>query len=418
MDVREDARAHDRRATLQKAAVAGVLAAVWIGAALLLWPTRVPGDLRLPDLDPAAFFPAAHLVRAEQFASVVLAIFCATLAVELVVLGLCVRKARPIAARLAPVTRGRVRTGVAMGFVCIAAVWLATLPLAAVGHWWGRRYDLTHQGYGGWLWDSLAGLAFRGVLYGVAIAGAVWLAGRFGRRWWIVASPILVGLSVVFILAQPLVVQPLFNHYKPLEDPRLEAEVERLADRMGVDIQTVEVADASRRTTVANASVAGIGPTRRVVFDDTILDGRFTDAELVSVAAHELAHIQRRHLWKGLVWFALLAVPGLFVVAWTTERRGGLRDPALVPLGLLVALLFYLATLPVQNAVSRRYEAEADWIALEETRDPAAFVGLERRLALSSLGDPDTPAWANFFLATHPTTMQRIAMGEAYRARR
>jgi STE24 endopeptidase len=163
--------------------------------------------------------------------------------------------------------------------------------------------------------------------------------------------------------------------------------------------------------------VAGLGPTRRVVFYDTILDGRFRDSELASVAAHELAHVARRHVWKGVAWFGLLAVPGLALVAWATERRGGLRDPALVPLGLLVALAVSLVTLPVQNAVSRRYEAEADWIALRATGDPDASIGLDRRLALSSLGDPDPPGWARIVLSTHPPAVARIAMAEAYRER-
>jgi STE24 endopeptidase len=127
--------------------------------------------------------------------------------------------------------------------------------------------------------------------------------------------------------------------------------------------------------------------------------------------------VERRHLWKGLAWFALLAIPGLALVAWVTERHGGLRDPGVVPLGLLVALLFLLLTSPLQNAVSRRYEAEADWLALEATNDPDAVAGLTERLALTSLGDPDPPGWVVFWLSTHPSTMKRIAMAEAYRTR-
>jgi len=333
------------------------------------------------------------------------------------VLSLLAWKGRWLAARLRPLTKGTVRTGVAVGLACELAVWAATRPLGFAWHWWRLDHGISHQGYAAWFLDSTTALGVRLVLYGLAIAGVVWLAVRFGRRWWIVASPILVVLSVVFILIQPLVFQPLFNDYEPLPDKKLAADVQRLADQMGVDIETVQVSDASRRTTAANASVAGIGPTRRVVFDDTILDGRFPEAEVLAVTAHELAHVERRHLWKGLAWFALLAIPGLALVAWVTERHGGLREPGVVPLGLLVALLFLLLTSPLQNAVSRRYEAEADWLALEATKDPDAVAGLERRLALTSLGDPDPPRWVVLTLSTHPSTMKRIAMAEAYRSR-
>lgn len=303
-----------------------------------------------------------------------------------------------------------------MALATLGAVWLAILPLGVAGHWWAERYGLTHQPWGPWLRGRLVAFAVQAVLVSLVVAGALFLAGRY-RRWWLVAGPALAVVGVVFALAQPVVYDPLFTNTRPLPDKRLAAEVERLGDRIGVHVSTVQVSDASRRTTVPNAMTVGIGPTRRVVFDDTILDGRFGDAELESVAAHELAHVKRHHVWKGVAWFALFLVPGLALVAWATERRGGLRDPALVPLALLLTFAFTLAIMPLANAVSRRYEAEADWIALTATRDPDAAVGLERRLAIASRGDPDPPGWVRIAFGTHPTTMQRIAMAEAYRAR-
>jgi STE24 endopeptidase len=113
----------------------------------------------------------------------------------------------------------------------------------------------------------------------------------------------------------------------------------------------------------------------------------------------------------------LIAIPCVFVLAWITERRGGLAEPAAVPLALAVAFALFVLTLPLSNAVSRRYEAEADWIALRTTDDPASFVQLERKLVLSGLGDPSPPGWSSFVFATHPSPMKRIAMAEAFRYR-
>jgi len=416
VDVGEDADAHGSRATLARVAVGIALAAVWTAAALVLLRTEVPDDLTLPDLDPRAYFTAAFLERADHVRTVTRALFVGSTLVQLAVGGLMVWQARGTARALR--LRGRYRTGLGLGVAVLAAVWVATLPFGAVRHWWGRRYGLSHQAYAAWLWDSLLGLAVRAVLVSLAVAGVLWLAGRFGRRWWIAAAPALAALAVVVILVQPLVIQPLFNRFEPLPDRALAAEVERIAAREGVAVDRVDVADASRRTTTANAYVAGIGPTKRVVFYDTALDGRFSRAELLSLAAHEVAHVARSHLWKGIVWFVLLAVPGLAVVALVTERRGGLRDPLNVPLALLVGYLFFLATLPLQNAVSRRYEAEADWLALTATRDPEAAIGLERGFVVTAIGDPDPPAWVRVALGTHPTVMQRIAMAEAFRRTR
>jgi len=413
VDVRDDAGAHGR-ATLAKAAGGIAFACLWVAAAWLLLRTETPDGLALPELDPGAYFPADHLDRADRYRGVTRGLWAAGVVVQLAVLALIVARARPLAAWLSPKAGGRVRTGVVLGLVALGATWLAGLPLGVFRHWWGRRYGLTEQGYLPWLGDRAISLAVTALLLTIGVAGAVWLAGRLGRRWWLAAAPALVVLGVGYIVVQPVVIQPLFNRFEPLADAELARGVERLGDEIGVRVDRVEVADASRRTTTANAYVAGLGPTRRVVFYDTALDGRFTDDELLSLAAHELAHVERSHLWKGLAWFALLAVPGLALVAWGTERRGGLRDPALVPLGLLLALAVILVTQPVANAVSRAYEAEADWIALEATGDPESAIGLTVRFSLTGLGDPDPPTWSRLLLGTHPAGIERIAMAEAY----
>jgi STE24 endopeptidase len=416
VDVREDGDAHERRATLAKAFVVVIPLVAWIAAAALLWRTKVP-PLDLPRLDPREFFGASQLEEIDEYRRVTRGLLLGALAVELAVVVIFVAFARTLTAGLRPVTRGAVRTGVGIGLAMVLAVWLAGLPLAAVGHWWARRHDLSRQGYGGWLADQATQLGIRAVLVSIAVAGVMVLARRLGSRWWLAGAPAFVALAVLFVVLQPLVVQPLTNRFQPLGDRALAREIERLAAREGVDIEKVEVTDASRRTTTANAYVAGIGPTRRVVLYDTILDGRFPRGELLAVAAHELAHVGRRHLWKGLGWFALLAVPGVFLLARVTERRGKLDDPAVVPLGLLVALLFYLGTLPLQNLVSRRYEAEADWLALQATRDPESAIGLERRFVRTSLSDPTPPGWVTFWFGTHPPALERIAMARAFSVR-
>ena len=116
--------------------------------------------------------------------------------------------------------------------------------------------------------------------------------------------------------------------------------------------------------------------------------------------------------WKGLAWFALLAVPGVFLLAWMTDRLGGL-GPRLVPLGLAFTVGWILLTQPLANAVSRRYEAEADWLALQATHDPASGVALEQSFVKTSLADSDPPGWVTFWYGTHPTPMQRIAMARS-----
>ena len=389
------------------------LGALWAAAGVLLWRTQVP-DLELPDLDPRDYFTAAELARIDDYRGVSRLLLLGSLVAELGVLALAAWQARPLADRLERIGHGRIRTSVLVGLVVVVGVWLAGLPFAAVTLVRRRDFGLSEQSWGGWLTDQLTTLAVQAVLVSIAVAGAVWLAGRFGRRWWLVGAPALVAIAAVFILLQPLVVQPLFNRFEPLPDRELATRIEQLAAELGVEVDDVLVADASRRTTTANAYVAGIGPTRRVVLYDTLLDGRFAEGEIEFVAAHELAHVERRHLWRGLAWFALLAVPGVFLLAWLTNRLGGL-GPRLVPLGLAFAFVWILVTQPLANAVSRRYEAEADWLALQATGDPASGVALERNFVRTALADPDPPGWITVWYGTHPTPMRRIAMAESDR---
>jgi STE24 endopeptidase len=416
MNIGDDRDAHRRRATLAKRAGVLGLAAVWIASGALLWRTDVP-RLDLPELDPRAYFPADSLERIAEYRRVTRVLLVASLVLQLAVLAVLVWKASALAEAFAGPLRGRIRTGVVVGVLVALSLWLTLLPLGAVSHWWRRRYGLSEQGYGGWLRDSAVSFGIRAVLVAMTVAGAMFLATKLGASWWLAGGPALVAVAVVFTLLQPVVVEPLFNRFEPVPDRQLVADIEGSARALGVRVGDVLVADASRRTTTGNAYVSGVGPTKRVVLFDTLLDGRFSGGEIRAIAAHELAHVARSHLWKGIAWFALLAVPAVFLIAWVTERRGGLGDPALVPLALASALVFFLATLPFQNLVSRRYEAEADWLALEATRDPESAVELDRRLVLTNLADPEPPAWLYAVFSTHPSAMERIAMAEVFRDR-
>jgi STE24 endopeptidase len=414
VNVGDDGHSHGRR-TLAKRAGLLALAAVWVVSGFYLWRTSVP-RLHIPDLDPRDYFSAAELAQAEEYRRVSRALLLGSLAAQLVVLALLVWKARPLADSLEGIGRGRIRTGMLVAIAMALALWLAAVPFGAVSLWWRRRYGLSTQTAAGWLRDQAVAIGIECLLVAAAAAVILGLAAWLGRSWWLAAAPLFVLAGVLYFVAQPLLVQPLFNRFEPLADQRLTAEIKELGAREGVTVDRVLIADASRRTTIANAYVSGVGPTKRVVFYDTILDGRFSRAELESVAAHELAHVARSHIWRGLGWFALMAIPGVFVVWWFTERRGGLPDPGLVPLAVGVALVYALLVMPFGNLVSRRYEAEADWVALTATNDAKSFVGLQQTLTVTSLGDPDPPAWLNLLFGTHPTPMKRIGMAEAFRS--
>jgi STE24 endopeptidase len=148
------------------------------------------------------------------------------------------------------------------------------------------------------------------------------------------------------------------------------------------------------------------------------LSGRYSAGEIRAVAAHEFGHVARRHIWKGLGWYALIEIPAFYVLYRLTRMRGGMARPEVVPFALLVITVFNLAVTPFSNAVSRRYEAEADWRSLQATHDPASTIKLFRDFGRYDLVQPDPPGWSYVWIDNHPTLAQRIAMANAWAARR
>ena len=377
-------------------------------ATLLLRPRG--GLIEPAAVDATAYFSPADLERAEDFRGPQRLLALAGLGlsgVTLVLIALRLPRER---------LRGRPLWGAAGAGAGLALVLvLVNLPLDAVRHERAVDVGLSTQDWGPWLGDvgKAAGIGAVFAAGGGALAVALWR--RFGRRWWIPASGAVIAASAAFVYASPLVIEPLFNRFDELPDGELRADVLELAERADVDVGEVYRVDASRRTTGANAYVAGLGHTKRVVLYDTLIE-EFTPAEVRSVVAHELAHVKHDDVPRGLLFLALIAPPGMLLVQRIAERLApGARGADLVPaLALSLALVSFAGQI-AGSYVSRGVEARADAFALRLTDDPDAFISLERRLTLQNVSEPDPPALLHSLFGTHPTTLERIGYGEAYR---
>jgi STE24 endopeptidase len=292
----------------------------------------------------------------------------------------------------------------------VGALWIVRVPVAVVRHWGRRRHDVSDLDYasyliGGWPW-----LIGQMLVAAVAAAAVVFLARRLRRFAWLAAWGTLVALAAAYVLAGPLLLAP---RLEPLRDAQLRADIRALGTELGIDDVRVEVRRAAERTRAVNAEAVGAPPTTTVVLWDTLLQPGVGRGEVRFIAAHELAHVARRHAEKGVAWFALLALP----CAWVLFRLTDLRRPSDIPLAALVAVLLALAVSPLANAVSRRYEREADWLALRATGDPAAAEALLRRFTRTSLSDPDPPAVWRAVNGTHPRLVERVALARVSRGR-
>ena len=306
--------------------------------------------------------------------------------------------ARPILAAAA--------AGAALSVVLV----VVELPLSAVAEQRARDFGLSTQDWGGWFEDLAKSTGIGIVFAGLGGALLMVLIRRFPRAWWAVGAAAAVVLSAVFVSYGPVVLDPIFNKFTALPSSPLRSEVLGLAHKDGVDVGQVYRVDASRRTTGANAYVNGIGHTKRVVLYDNLLKD-FSPDQVQSVVAHELGHVKHRDVPRGLLWLAIVAPAGMLVIQRLTERLvppGDRRGPAVLPAAVLsIAVVSFVLNIP-GNALSRQVERSADGHALHLDGNPAAFIAVERKLAVQNLGDPNPPDWLQLVFGTHPKTVERI----------
>ena len=396
-----------------RAVVVAAAAAGWLAAATLLWTSSVvPGGLHLSGLDPHRYFAAGELRRAASFERFEYLDFIAS---QIVLVGVLAAYARWGAGYARQSAAGRIGTGMFLGMVGFAFVWIAEIPFGVAELWWERRHDVSHVGYVEWIFGDWGQLGGEFLFVCLALLIVMGLAGWLRTSWWIPGAATFVALGALFAFVSPYLLPDI--HSLSVERPALARAAHRIAAAEHVADVPIRVERVSGETSAANAMAVGIGPSRRVVLWDTLLDGRFGSRQVEFVIAHEYGHQARRHIQKDIAWYALFALPGAYLIARLTRRRGGMANPAAVPLSLLVLVVLQLCALPLQNVITRRTEAEADWMALRTTHDPAADRRLMQSFTRTSYADPDPPSWAYLLLENHPTIMQRIALANAWAAR-
>jgi STE24 endopeptidase len=396
-----------RPAALAVSLVVAALAAVWAVAAWWLWQTSVPDGLRLPDVAAEDVLAQPELDDARSFERFLRWSYAAS---AIVLVGAFAVYARYGARFVKESAAGRIGTGMLLGMLGFAIVWLVQIPFGLVDLWWQRRHDVSELGYVDWFFLNWFALGGEFLFVCFALLVVMGLAGLLGDWWWIPGALVFVGLAALLTFVSPYLIPG------QKDAPRaLVQESDRLAEEQGLPPIPVRVQEVDAWES-PNAAATGLGPTRRIILWNTLVDN-FADREVRVVVGHELGHHSSNHLWKGIAWYALFAVPGAFVIAWATKRRGGMREPTAVPLALLVLVVLQLLALPAQNAVTRNMEAEADWVALETTEDPAATARLWRGFAEEAMADPSPPTWSYLLFDSHPSMAKRVAMAEAWRER-
>ncbi|MFF4813963.1 M48 family metalloprotease [Kitasatospora sp. NPDC001309] len=385
-------------------------------------PAPTPGATPAPDFTPAERARGRALRRAQL--PWALGGRLAGLALTLV-LGLT-----PAGAALVTATGrwfGGSRTaGVLAGAAALVVLGQALqLPFGAGARAVRARFGLVTQSWAGWALDAVRSLGLTLLLVLPLVLGLFALTGWSPRHWWLPAAGAAALLTAALSFLHPLLIEPVFNRFTPMPPGELRTALLALAERDGVRVRDVLVADASRRTTALNAYVSGFGATRRIVAYDTLLTAA-EPREVELVVAHELGHVKHRDVPVGTALGALGAAVAVVLLGLLANWRPLLAaagaadaaDPRALPLLAASAALIGALSGPVQSAVSRRIEARADRHALELTGDAEQFVAMQRRLAVVNVSDVDPPRLLELLFATHPSATRRIAAARAWQAGR
>ncbi len=306
----------------------------------------------------------------------------------------------------------------------VAAALVVTLEMVSLPiDFWSsymveHEYQLSNQTLGAWIWRRVKGWLVGGVLGWLLVSGLYAVLWEAGDYWWLWATAGWLLVTIVLGQLLPIVILPLFYKVTPLDDTSLLDRLRGLTTGTGLTVKGIYRLHLSAETKKANAALAGLGRTRRVLLGDTLLD-QFTPEEIEVVFAHEVGHHVHRHLPKMIAIQVILSLIGFWLVdvvlRWATRTLGyaGPLDPAALPLLLLVLALFGLLLSPAQNALSRLFERQCDRYALDRTHDSTAYRGAFTKLARLNKSDPDPHPLVVWLFYDHPAIRARLKMADA-----
>lgn len=231
--------------------------------------------------------------------------------------------------------------------------------------------------------------------------------------FWILAWLVIVVFSLIMTMFYSNIIVPLFNKQKPLEAGELRDEIEKFSRDNGFNLKNIYVINASKRSTKSNAYFTGIGPKKRIVLYDTLIE-KHSSEEIVAVLAHEIGHYKKKHVALGFLFnviYYLLIMYLLNIFLTYSEFAEAIKMQPSVHASLLIFILLFN---PVSmligifiNNISRKHEFEADKFAVLTTKSDALSSALIK-LYVDNLSNPTPHKNYVFVYYSHPPLLERL----------
>lgn len=293
---------------------------------------------------------------------------------------------------------------------------LLTAPIAIYeGYTREHQYGLANQTFGPWMWEQCKGLLIGVFLGGLVVVVLFAIVRKLPRTWWIWGAVVAMIFAIIGVMIGPVFLQPIFNKITPLNDPKITQPILSMARANSISAKDVYEIDASKQTTRMSANVSGFGNTMRITLNDNLLR-RGSPEEIEAVMGHEMGHYVLNHIPKDLMFLLIVFVCFFgflyWSVNWCLARWGdkwqirGVGDPAVLPLVMLLASLFFFVLTPIQNTQTRTQEAEADMFGINASRQPdgmaraALHLGEYRKMRPGPIEE--------FIFFDHPSGYNRI----------
>ncbi|WP_246589100.1 M48 family metallopeptidase [Desertibacillus haloalkaliphilus] len=382
--------------------------------------TSIPETLVGTAADPQTFMTAEQLTLSQEFATFRNLIYFINIPLEwliylvVLILGLSQR----FRTWSGDVTRySIVHTAIYVTLLSLIT-WALTFPLKWYNYQLAKEYQVSTQLFSDWFREELISFWVGVILLTIMVVVIYQLMKVSKKRWWFYTWLLSIPFTLVMMYMQPVVIDPLYNDFYPIQDQQLEQQILQLAADADIAADRVYEVNMSEKTNALNAYVTGIGDHLRIVLWDTTLEVMSEEAVLF-VMAHEIGHFVLNHLPLLVVGSIVLSFFGLYLgyrlLNWSVKRFGerlGITTPsdiATVPILLLIFSLLSFAVSPFSNLVSREYEYQADSYAIEMTGDPEAAIDAFQQLTIAGLSDVSPPTLVKWFRYTHPPMIERIS---------
>lgn len=387
--------------------------------------TRLPFEYQGTQADPVTFLNGRELLLSEEYSKIRNLLFFLSTPFEwLIYLLILVSGLSKMFNRWAESSSRYTFIQIAIYVIWLSFfAFLATFPLNYISYYLSKMYHISTQTFPSWMKDELIDFWINYGTMLIIVPVLYWLMKKSTKRWWLYGWLLSIPFTLFMMFIQPVVIDPLYNHFSPLTDKQLETKILAMANKAHIPAEHVFEVNMAKKTNSLNAYVTGIGSNARIVLWDTTLNKLNTD-QILFIMAHEMCHYVEKHIYFGIAGYLLLSFIGLYLayrlMNWAISKWGkelkisNTSDIRSLPLFLLIISILLFAVSPLTNLASRYEETRADRYAINMTKKPEAAISSFQELTRSGLSQVNPPLLVKIFRYDHPTMLDRISMLEDY----